>query len=119
MCEKRVRAQNPFGSILNPSAPKGHGADPLGVGANTQKSKQALFKIDKAPWVKKRAPTKNPFGSILHPSTLKGPGADPFEGLCLCDRSRHSVCSREGMGDKEQENSVCLCVAQTAQCLSL
>jgi len=77
MCEKRVRAQNPFGSILNPSAPKGHGADPLGVGANTQKSKQALFKIDKAPWVKKRAPTKNPFGSILHPSTLKGPGADP------------------------------------------
>ena len=53
MCEKRVPTQNPFGSILNPSALKGRGADPLGVGANIQKSKQALFKIDKAPWVKK------------------------------------------------------------------
>ena len=53
MGEKRAPAQNPFGSILNPSALKGPGADPLGVGTNTQKSKQALLKIDQAPWVKK------------------------------------------------------------------
>ena len=50
---KRARAQNPFGSILNPSALEGPGADPLGVGANMQKTKEALFKIDKAPCVKK------------------------------------------------------------------
>ena len=53
MCEKMIQTQNHFGSILNPSTLKGLGADPLVVGTNTQKSKQALFKIDKAPWVKK------------------------------------------------------------------
>ena len=50
---KRAPTQNPFGSILNTSNLKGPGADPLGVGNSTQKSKQALFKTDKAPWVKK------------------------------------------------------------------
>ena len=35
------------------------------------------------------------------------------EGLCPCDRSRHSVCSREGQGEKEQENSVCASVCDT------
>ena len=63
MGEKRAPTQNPFGSILNPSALKGLGADPLGVGTNTQKSKQALFKIYKAPWVEKG----------LRPGTLLGP----------------------------------------------
>ena len=53
MCGKMAPAQNPFGSILNPSALKGPDADPLGVCTNTQKSKQALFKIDKATWVEK------------------------------------------------------------------
>ena len=53
MGEKRAPTQNTFGSSLNPSTLKGPGADPLGVGANMQKTKEALFKIDKAPWVKK------------------------------------------------------------------
>ena len=47
MGEKRAPTQNTFGSS------KGPGADPLGVGANMQKTKEALFKIDKAPCVKK------------------------------------------------------------------
>jgi hypothetical protein len=53
MGEKRAPTQNTFGSSLNPSTLKGPGADPLGVGANMQKTKEALFKIDKAPCVKK------------------------------------------------------------------
>ena len=53
MGEKRAPTQNTFGSSLNPSTLKGPGADPVGVGINTQKPKQALFKIDKAPCVKK------------------------------------------------------------------
>ena len=69
MGEKRAPTQNPFGSILNPSALKGPGADPLGVGANIQKTKLALFKIDKAPCVEKGSGTEplrkhyKPFGS--------------------------------------------------------
>ena len=35
MGEKGAPTQNHFGCILNPSTPKGHGADPLGVGTNT------------------------------------------------------------------------------------
>ena len=54
MCEKKAPTQNPFGSILNPSTLQGPGADSLGVGTNTPKSKQALFKIDKAPLLEKR-----------------------------------------------------------------
>ena len=54
MGEKRAPTQNPSGSILNPSTLKGLGADPLGVGKSTQKSKQALLKLDKAPLVKKK-----------------------------------------------------------------
>jgi hypothetical protein len=53
MGEKSAPTQNPFGGILNPSTLKGPGAYPLGVGTDTQKSKQTLFNTDKAPCVKK------------------------------------------------------------------
>ena len=69
MCEKMIQTQNHFGSILNPSTLKGLGADPMGAGTSTQKSKHALFKTDKASLVKKGSGTEpfrkhsKPFGS--------------------------------------------------------